>query len=264
MWKKLKNYLGWKRWLIVLCLCLLGLSICIGSKLQAASSEEITITAAGWICGGPGAFTLTYVNDYEIGISWTKGEDAVNTMVRAAFGHVPANISDGYEVYSGAGTSCTDTALSMATPEIIYYRAWSQNAAGVWGPLFASGNTGGFMSASYLFIGLILIAAFLTWFSSRRPEILISMAAGFTWLALGFWLLLGDVTNLQLTDPWTVMLAWVFVVMTFVPFLMQMNVAIRREARGHSWTTFGKEPEHKPSAYEDYRDKLYGRTRSRR
>lgn len=261
MWRRLKNYLGRTVWLVVLCFFLLGLFLFSTSGVLAATSEEVTITASGWVCGAPGDFTLTYVNDYEIGISWVKGEDADKTMVRAAFGRVPENISDGYEVYYGTGNSCTDTALSMATPEIIFYVAWSQNAAGVWAPLFSSGDTGGFMSASYLFLGLILIAAFLTWFASRRPEILVAFAAGLTWLALGFWLLLGDVTNLQLTDPWTQMIAWVFVLMTFVPFLTQMNVEIKHEVSGRRWTEFGTKPSTRVSNYEKYRTELRSRVR---
>lgn len=251
----------WKKFLVVI---VIGVLFMGGGKVLADTSAQVTITAVGWICGAPGDFTLTYVNDYEIQIDWTKGVDADKTMVRAAFGRVPEDISDGYQVYYGTGISCTDTALSMATPEIVYYRGFSQNAGGVWSSLFASGDTGGFMSASFLFLGLIGIAAFLTWFASKRPEILIALAAGLTWLSLGFWLLLGDVTNLQLTDVWTQLLAWVFVVMTFVPVLTQMNVEIRREGKGHSWKTFGKEPKHESSAYEDYRDKLFLKTRGRR
>jgi hypothetical protein len=252
MWKRLGLWV-----LIIICLMLI---LPVG-QVYADSSSDVTVTASGYVCGAPGAFTLTYINDYEVGISWTKGTDAVNTMIRAAFGRVPEDISDGYQVYYDTGTFCTDNAISLSSPEVIYYVAWSQNAGGQWGLLFASGDTGGFMSASFLFIGLIMIACFLTYLSSRRPNILVAFAAGLTWLGMAFWLLLGNVTNLQLTSSWTQVIAWVFVIMTFVPFLLQINVEIQNEAGGRRWTSWGKAPSTKKSGYEEYKEKLYRRTR---
>ena len=78
----------------------------------------------------------------------------------------------------------------------------------------------------------------------------------------GFWLLLGDVTNLQLSDPWTIMLAWVFIIMTLVPFLAQMDTEIRHEKKGQSWTEYGKKPgTGPPTNYEAYRAELQRRLR---
>jgi len=257
MWKRLKL---WS--LVVVCLLPILLST---APALADTSLGVTISAVGYVCGVPGDFTLTYVNDYEVGISWVKGTDAENTMIRAAFGHVPENVSDGYQVYYGSGTSTSDTAISLAAPDVIYYRAWSQNTEGVWNPLFASGDTGGFMSASFLFVGLLIIAIFLTWMSSKRPEILVRLAAGLTWMATGFWLVLGDVTNLPLTAGWTQILVWVFFMMAAVPFLFQMNTEITTERKGQKWTAWGDQPPgERVSGYDDYKKRLLKRTRGRR
>lgn len=258
----------WRRKLWVL-IGLVALMLCFtGTSIRAGTSEGVTVTATGWICGEPGGFTLTYVSDYQVDISWVKGADAVNTMVRVAYNRYPTGITDGYQVYYGPDAYCSDNATSLASPDVGYYRAWSQNASGVWQVLtFAEGDTGGFMSASFLFMGLIAIAIFLTYMSSRRPEILVRLAAGLTWMATGFWLVLGDVTNLGLASPWSQILIWVFFTMAAVPFLFQMNTEIRKETKGQSWTAWGNPPEGRETSYEKYRRELrerMGRHRRRR
>jgi hypothetical protein len=229
----------WKRlgiWLLIGA-CLLSFP---SIEVRADTSASVTITAVGVIVGAPGAFTLTYISDYQTGISWTMPVGAVNTMIRAAYGHVPTSITDGYQVYYGPGTSFTDNATTIASPEIVYYRAWSQRADGLWGPLWASGDTGGFMSLSFLFLVLVALAVFLLWFSSKRPELLIRLSATLVWWALGFWVVIGDITNLGLDKSWTQILVWVFFILGLVPLIMSMNTEIRHEANGKQWTEFGE------------------------
>jgi len=251
----------WKR-LLLLAFLVPAMLLGPAKPVKADSSTSITITAVGYICGMPGDFTLTYINDFEVGISWVTGEDAENTIVRAAFGRVPENISDGYQVYYGNETSCTDSALSLTGSDVIYYRAWCQRDDGVWSSLFASGDTGGFMSVSYLFLGWLALAIFMTWFSSRRPEILVRLSAGLIWLGMGFWILLGGIDNIEVGDSWIQILIWVCFVMCVVPFVFQMNTEIRKERKGQSWTEFGVPPdEDKVSGYEEYKKRLHRRTR---
>ena len=105
----------------------------IGTEVLADTSAEVTVTAAGYVCAAPGGLTLTYISDYEVGISWTKGEGAENTMVRAAVGRLPESRTDGYLVYYGDGTSTSDFSNNLDVLDApVYYRAWSQNAAGTW------------------------------------------------------------------------------------------------------------------------------------
>jgi outer membrane protein assembly factor BamB len=69
-------------------------------------------------------FIATAISDTQINLTWTKGEGALNTVIRRKTGDYPADRNDGDPVYFDTGTSCADTGL---TPETQYcYRAWSQ------------------------------------------------------------------------------------------------------------------------------------------
>lgn len=250
----------WKCFLVVL--LLVGIAFGVPALVKADSSVDIVISASGWIAGAPGDFTLTYVSDYEIGISWEMGEDAENTMVRAAYGHVPTDRSDGYEVYSGSDNYATDTSLSLATPEVIYYRAWSQNSDGVWSNLFSSGDTGGFMSLSFLFLGLLFLALTLTLACFRWKDILLSYASALVWLAIGFWWLLGDITNLALADPWSKILVFVPFILFFVVIIRLIGIEVEMERKGQRWREWGsKPPEEMESPGERYKREIRRRWR---
>jgi predicted membrane channel-forming protein YqfA (hemolysin III family) len=116
-------------------------------------------------------------------------------------------------------------------------------------------------------VALMALAVFLTWWSSRRKNILLALAAGILWFSLGMAFFFSAVPVIGLSESWKSIIAYVFLVLTFIPFLFQMDTEIRHEAEGHSWSTYGEEPKTtKKSEYEDYREKLFNRTgrRSRR
>ena len=155
-------------------------------SVLAATSEGVTITATGYICEAPGAFTLTYISDYEIGISWVKGADAVNTMVRKVVGRVPASLTDGIELYNGPGTSTADYTVNLDTIDSsIYYRAWSQNAAGVWEELGTSNAIGGFGMST---VAIAVIVLGLTALAFVLKNALLHMVCVIGWLFLGFYM----------------------------------------------------------------------------
>lgn len=134
------------KWLrLILLLSLALIFTLIPSVVLADDSEEVTVTVTGYVVGIPGEFTVTYVNDYEVQLSWEKPEDAEKTMVRAAIGRMPESRTDGYLLYYGEGESCIDTATNLdevATP--VYYRAWSQRADGAWEEQGAGGSVWGY------------------------------------------------------------------------------------------------------------------------
>lgn len=137
------------RWVLaaIFVLLLLGNA----SSVFAATSENVTVTATGFICEAPAGFTVTRISDQEVEITWAKGEGAENTMIRGKYGEYPANRDDGYEVYYGAGTNVTDTSMHLdETAGKLFYRAWSQNDGEIWAEDFAEGWTQG--------IGMTLIA----------------------------------------------------------------------------------------------------------
>ena len=98
------------------------------------------------------------------------------------------------------------------------------------------------MSQSFLFIGLIIMAGFLTFLARYTGQLLMRIAAALIWLSLGIWLLIGDVANLNLGDAWVQVLGFVFLIMTIVPLTWQMATEIRTEKRGQSWAEWGKKP----------------------
>jgi MSHA biogenesis protein MshQ len=72
----------------------------------------------------PTSFTATTVSSSQINLSWTKGDGAVNTMVRGKQGSYPTSVTDGYPVYFDTGTNASDTGLLPSTT--YYYSAWSE------------------------------------------------------------------------------------------------------------------------------------------
>ena len=156
MWR---NPLRLSAVIVALVLLVLPFTILSGVAL-ADTSAEVVVTATGYICESPGGFTVVYISDYEVGLSWVKGADAENTMVRACIGRFPESRADGYEVYYGTGTSATDW-VNMETLSVpIYYQAFSQNVGGVWEE---GGSEPGFVEGiSLILIGFIILALGLT------------------------------------------------------------------------------------------------------
>ena len=247
------------RWLVLTLILLTGL-VTGGSVAFADSpSDTVLITATGWIAGAPEGLVLTYVSNNELQIDWTKGVDADKTMIRAKYGSYPEDRDDGYLVYYDTGNSTSDTSVDFdQNPANIYYRAWSQNANGVWVDDYAENNIGGFV-VTLLAFGMIALG--LTYVSTRRPEMLLRLATSFLWLGMAFWLVLGD-TVLDTTESWTWIIVGALVLMTFVPLVFQMNTEVRTEKRGQMWSNwqrnFTGEPEE--TEYERYRRQLRDRT----
>jgi len=177
------------KWLIVL-LLLLALALTPAVAI-ADTSAGVTITAWGYICEAPGGFAITYISDYELGLSWTKGLGANNTMVRAAIGRVPADRDDGYLVYYGDGTYATDWSQNLDTLDAkVYYRAWSENAGGIWASEYGEGFIEGIGMKLIAFIVLalgLMIAAFV--FKKQA----LMMAAGLGFVGLGVYMRLQSV-----------------------------------------------------------------------
>lgn len=162
------------RWLLTV---ILGLSMVLlaSSPVLADSSDDIIVTAAGYICGKPGDFTIIYVSDYEIGLSWSKGVDAENTMVRAAYGRLPEDREDGYLVYYGDEEYCSDTAVNLdETMAEVFYEAWHQNANGVWNEEGVWGSVEGIGVTTIAFITL---AIGLTGVAVWKRRLMLYMAA---------------------------------------------------------------------------------------
>lgn len=117
-----------------------------------------------------------------------------------------------------------------------------------------------------LLVAIIALATFLTWFSSRRRNVLLSMTAGLIWFSLAMRLFFSAVPPVGLVETHAQMLAWVFIMLTFLPLVFYMGVPIVRTRKGKTWTSFGEPPpdEEPQSEYEKYAQDLHSRMHPRK
>jgi len=173
------------KWLRLLILTLTLTLLLLPSSVSASTSADVTVTATGYVCGAPGGLTLTYTSDYEVGISWTKGEGAVNTMVRAAVGRAPESRTDGYLVYYGDGTNTTDWSNNLDTLDAaVYYKAWSEKAGGVWEEGGSATEFVAGIGMILLVIGIVCLGLMIAGFVLKQAMLL--LAAGLGWIMFGF------------------------------------------------------------------------------
>lgn len=178
------------RWLSVLLLMIIW--VLLPTPALAQTSDSVTVTVSGYVVEAPGDFTLTYISDYEVGITWTKPASSNNTMVRASYNGYPATRAEGYLVYYGTGTSASDNTVSLdETASPVYYRAWSENTTGEWSPEYAEGEIEGI---GMKLIAFVVLAVLLSIASHAFKKMVLGFAAAGGWLLLGFynWSLIAD------------------------------------------------------------------------
>ena len=174
--------------LVVLTLCLL---FSMGTPVLA---EIITIIGNPLTTGGILNFTVVYVTDYQMDMTWGFGAGTDNIMIRGKYGSYPADIpnintapSDGYLVYYGNATSTSDTVVDMSfnqvddisdnsnTPFTIYYKAWGRNADGTWQMMPGTGSKES-RELILLTIGLItLLLTIFAWVAYMQKSMTASM-----------------------------------------------------------------------------------------
>lgn len=247
----------WRVCLVALVALLLGLI----PGVVSATTANITVTARGYIGEAPGGLTVTYISDYELGVSWTKGVDANNTMVRVAYGRPVGGRTDGFQAYYGTGSSTTLWISNIGTVGPVYLKAWSQSAGGLWEEI-GTAVEADFMSMSFLFAILVVLGLVLFIAAFRWKDMLLSYSAALTWMAIGFWWLIGDITNFGLEDPWVRILVFIPFILAFTVLLRLMNTEILMESKGRKWTEYGATPkEESLNSRELYRKGLRRRIR---
>jgi len=173
----------------------------IATPAIAASSVDISITAAPISSAGILTFTVTYVSDTRIDLEWTVDPTVDKVMVRGKYGEYPHDIpnedvapTDGYEVYYGFELSTVDTSMNFDTnPGPLYYKAWAQKPDGHW---YVTPATGFKESTGMILLALCGLALGLTvaMFLSRNP--MLGFPAGL------FWAVLGGYAYTMSTTPW--------------------------------------------------------------
>lgn len=173
------------RWLI-----LLGIVLCqflMVMPTEAATTQDVAITASGFICGTPSGLILTYINDNQVDIDWVVGVGSDSTLIRAAYGRYPTSVTDGYFVYQGAGNHAADTGVSLADEvQGIYYRAWSSKG-GIWSGTYASNWFGDnvMLIGNMLFLlGFLVLPIGLTILAFKSKIAWIMFPVAVLWLVL--------------------------------------------------------------------------------
>ena len=223
-----------------------------------AYSDELNFDTLTPIPGAPTDFTVTQTGAGMVGINWTMGDYAATTIIRLSEveqGGCPEDYTDGYAVYDGALNYATYDGMNLDTTNYCI-RAWSKNASG-YSVDYAEAQEGGM---PMLMLGFIGIAGFVTWFSSRRKNILLSIVAFLLWFGMGMWMFFSPSAPFDLAENYAQMLAWAFMVMSFIPFVLYMNVPITKTRKGATWTEYGQPPpEERQSEYERYSADLRAR-----
>jgi Na+/melibiose symporter-like transporter len=120
------------------------------------------------------------------------------------------------------------------------------------------------ITGDYFLLSMVFLAIFFTWWSDKRKNILVAMVSFMMWFSLGMWLFFSSSPPIALGETWADILGWAFLVLSLLPWLLQMDIEIKHEAQGKRWTKYGQPPkETGPTEYERYRDILFNRTRRR-
>ena len=117
------------------------------------------------------------------------------------------------------------------------------------------------VTGDILLFFLGILALVLMGMSGRN--ILLAFSSSMLWFALAMWMFFSPSPPLDIAQGWAQIIAWVFVMLAIVPWLLRMDVEIKNEARGQggqSWRTWGAPPRGKTtSRAEEYRKILRGR-----
>jgi hypothetical protein len=266
MWKQLVS--------VAIAVVLLGI---LSSPVLGAGVSDIGLTATPQTSIGVADFVITYVSDTRLDIDWTLVGDAVNIMIRAQYNGYPDNPpdedtapSDGYLVYYGSATSCSDETMDFnQSIGPLYYRAWAQKADGKWYLVPREGEEESIrmvnLTACIVFLGMAMTFSIL---GHMKRQWWFSTIGALTWLAIFFWWMAVGVEDLfGMTGSYTDIIAYLPLMLVFfvlADIVSYWNtVEIRNQGRdGKTWTTFGGVPRNDgPSSYEAYRAELRRRLR---
>ena len=106
------------------------------------------------------------------------------------------------------------------------------------------------MSASFLFIGMILLGGILTYLAYKIKFILLSILAATSWLAFGLFVLLSGAQNLDVSDSWVQMLGILCIAMAFVPLALMVRTETTVTSKKGIYSKWVRNPEPKESRRE--------------
>lgn len=266
----------WKRMLWLLGAIIMALLL--ATPVLADGSVDLGVTAKGIFTGGINNFTIVYVSDTQLDLSWTLGDNVTGIMIRGKYGGYPTDIassnetpSDGYLVYYGSGNTTSDTSMDFdQNPGPIFYKAWAQRGDGTW-VMFPS--QGWKESNVMTLIAVILLCLGLTWVGAKSSFWILKALAGLSWIAMAmFWQSNPPSTVVAGTpvDTVIILLFWFLgIAMLFMPFWYTSGEEQGKGFRMRISRLLGREEEEPPpppsrsERSTEYRDRVNGALRGR-
>jgi hypothetical protein len=98
------------------------------------------------------------------------------------------------------------------------------------------------ITGDYFFLGLLATGCFFTWYSGKRRLLLLAVVSFLIWFAMAMWLFFTSIPVLGITKDWQQLLMWVFIIMAFIPFLLQMDTEITHKVGDTQWKSYGDTP----------------------
>lgn len=182
----------------------------------------------------PTNFTAIQSGTNEVVLNWTMGVYAATTIIRGSTETFPATITDGYEVYNGAGTNTTLVGLSL-TFDTYYYSAWSENPTGL-SLDNAEVKIGG---DSMIMLGMLLLPLAFTFAYLWKRDIWQGIVACLCWVigAIFFMQQSAGVSPMDMVDIWMA-LFWICmllaIVFAFAPFVWRKSEILWQEEEDDS------------------------------
>lgn len=180
----------WRLWVLRV-LAIILLTATPVATVIAGTVADVSLFATPLFGSGIFSFTVTYVTDTRLDLSWTVGDNVSKVMVRSSYGKYPNDItsanetpSDGSLVYYGNALSYSDTSMDFENNfgMRLYYRAWAQLNDGSW---VVASKTGWKESAVLTLIAIFGLALGLTWIG-RNYKIMRAIAAA-GWVGVAFY-----------------------------------------------------------------------------
>lgn len=171
-------------------LVLLIITICFTPlAVMADDSVTVTITADPAVTTGILNFTITYISETQLDLSWAYDAGAVNIMIRSKWNGYPDDIpdslttpSDGVLVYYGNGVAFSDTSMNFDDNlGTLYYKAWAQKADGSW---FTDAETGTEESEIVTLIALFGLGCAFGYFAIKQRSMLFAIISSAVWLSV--------------------------------------------------------------------------------
>ena len=216
----------------------------------------------------PDNLTITKTDVDSISVTWDLGLWADNVTFRIQEDSYPTSMTDGYELYAGAGTSTTKTGLSLGT-STYYISGWCSNLTGD-SIDYAKDSIGG---ESMVWLFIVGLAGILSFVSVSRRNVLVALAASISWIFLFAYTRdnpIPGVTVGTFTDTLIIFLAWGMALALPLMSIMSARRERSLSSRGYAVTDTGniagneREAKEEPNSLEAYRAKVHRALHPRR